>query len=85
MSAGFGVNSKPKANSDAYRSSSYWQRIEERKQAEEDLKKMGLMSETSEEFIARGGEVTKVPEGEMAFQRISDHKRHVERKKMESK
>ena len=85
MSSGFGVNSKPKANSDAYRSSSYWEKQEERKQAEDDLKKMGLMSESTEEFIARGGEITTVPEGEMTFQKLTDHKRHVERKKMESK
>tara|TARA_R110002096_G_scaffold305129_1_gene500033 strand:- start:60 stop:245 length:186 start_codon:yes stop_codon:yes gene_type:complete len=41
------------------------------------------MTETPEEFLARGGKVTTIPEGEMAFQRLSDHKRHVERKKME--
>lgn len=40
------------------------------------------MTETAEEFLARGGEITTIPEGEMTFQRLSDHKRHVERKKM---
>lgn len=31
MSSGFGENSKPKANSDDYRNSSYWDGVEKRK------------------------------------------------------
>ena len=48
MSSGYGINSKPKATEDAYRNSSYWDKQEERKkkerkEAEDELKKLGLM------------------------------------------
>jgi len=48
MSSGYGENSKPKATEDAYRNATYWDKQEERKkkerkEAESDLKKMGLM------------------------------------------
>ena len=43
MSSKYGENSKPKATSDAYRESSYWDKQKERKEAEEALKAIGVM------------------------------------------
>lgn len=34
MSSKYGENSKPKATSDAYRNSSYWDKVEEKKRKE---------------------------------------------------
>lgn len=36
MSSGFGENSKPKPTNDAFRNSSYWDKLEERKKAEKE-------------------------------------------------
>jgi len=47
MSSKYGENSKPKATSDAYRESSYWDKLEERKkkeseEARKELERMGI-------------------------------------------
>ena len=47
MSSKYGENSKPKATSDAYRESSYWDKLEERKKKEtedarKELERMGI-------------------------------------------
>ena len=44
----WGDQTKPKPTSDAYRNATYWDKLEERKkkerkEAEDDLKKLGLM------------------------------------------
>lgn len=39
MSSGYGENSKPKANSDAYRNSPYWDEVEKKKKEEKSRKK----------------------------------------------
>ena len=38
------------------------------------------MTETVEQFIARGGKVKTIPDGEVTFQRLSDPRRHGRKK-----
>jgi hypothetical protein len=40
------------------------------------------MSESIEEFLARGGEITSIPDGQQTFAKESDQKKFHERKRM---